>query len=94
MNIHGKKYLDANLYDEILVLNNKVNVTGNIKFTLKKGSESFSDDLERKGSQESDPGCLVHCSFDCHHFFFGSLSRAIVSSIALLMKAVVLSPIS
>ena len=47
MNIHGKKYLDANLYDEILVLNNKVNVTGNIKFTLKKGSESFSDDLEK-----------------------------------------------
>ena len=47
MNIHGKKYLDANLYDEILVLNNKVNVTGNIKFPLKKGSESFSDDLEK-----------------------------------------------
>ena len=53
MNIHGKKYLDANLYDEILILNNKVNVTGNIKIPLKKDSKSFTDDLEKMSNLDA-----------------------------------------
>ena len=57
---------------------------------IKDAFISFSDDLREKAVRNQIPAALfVKC-----HFFFASLSRAIVSSIALLMNTVVLSSIS